>query len=143
MTAMTTAVVISALVAALLPGAEDTVSTEEPRTVRFEEMEYPLAARLTGVEGVVVIEATLDEAGHVADVRGIAGHKELIKACLANVKLWRFQLNKQRKAVVVYRFVRRGVCKLPCKSSFAFFPPNYVEVQIGNAAIDHSAETDK
>jgi TonB family protein len=47
---------------------------------------YPDAAKQNKIEGVVVVGATIDECGHVAELRPIAGPPELIPAAMTAVK---------------------------------------------------------
>jgi TonB family protein len=54
------------------------------------EVEYPDAALEKGVQGTVVVEATLDAEGVVSDARVLSGPMELRKAALASVLRWHF-----------------------------------------------------
>jgi TonB family protein len=51
---------------------------------------YPESAYKNGIEGTVTVEATLDQAGNVADARVWSGPPELRKAALESVLQWRF-----------------------------------------------------
>lgn len=51
---------------------------------------YPEAARRKGVQGSVVLEATVDASGNVSDARVITGPTELRKAALDSVLQWHF-----------------------------------------------------
>ena len=51
---------------------------------------YPEAARRKGVQGSVVLEATLDASGNVSDARVITGPTELRRAALDSVLQWHF-----------------------------------------------------
>jgi TonB family protein len=51
---------------------------------------YPEAARQSGVQGIVVVEARLDSNGNVADAHVVSGPDELRKATLASVLQWHF-----------------------------------------------------
>jgi len=51
---------------------------------------YPLSARLTRVEGTVVLELALDATGSVADARVLSGPLELRKSSLQAVLDWHF-----------------------------------------------------
>ncbi|SPF31326.1 membrane hypothetical protein [Candidatus Sulfopaludibacter sp. SbA4] len=51
---------------------------------------YPRAALEKGIQGTVVVEATLDAAGDVEDVRVVSGPAELRKPALQSVLQWRF-----------------------------------------------------
>jgi TonB family protein len=51
---------------------------------------YPEAARKAGVQGAVVVDATLDGSGNVSDARVISGPVELRRAALDSVLQWHF-----------------------------------------------------
>ncbi len=51
---------------------------------------YPKAARDKGIEGTVIVEATLDGKGNVVDARILSGPEELRRAVLESVLLWHF-----------------------------------------------------
>lgn len=53
--------------------------------------EYPPAAKLAGIEGVVIVKYVVGEDGSVRDARVLKGPPELTEACLAAVRTWRFQ----------------------------------------------------
>jgi len=55
-----------------------------------DEVEYPDTAIEKNIQGVVVVEATLDAAGEVSDARVLSGPLELRKAALQSVLQWRF-----------------------------------------------------
>ena len=60
------------------------------RLIHRDEVEYPEAAMEKGVQGTVVVEATLDADGVVADARVLSGPPELRKAALQSVLQWHF-----------------------------------------------------
>jgi outer membrane biosynthesis protein TonB len=106
------------------------VSDNEMQLQDFAEIDYPVAWEAR-IQGVVVVEAKLDEKGSVSDASALFGNPILIPDCLANVKKWSFSPNAKHLAVVVYRF------KMPCaclnnapegQHQFILQPPNYVEV---------------
>jgi len=75
---------------------------KEPRKISAPPPEYPVLARQAHVEGVVVIEAIIDERGDVVDARALSGHPLLMKAALDAVRQWKFEptyLNDQPVAV--------------------------------------------
>jgi len=51
---------------------------------------YPASARTNGIEGTVVVQATLDAAGNVSDARVMSGPEELRRAVLESVLSWHF-----------------------------------------------------
>lgn len=52
---------------------------------------YPEIAKQKKIEGVVVVSATIDECGQVADLKSISGPPELIPATLTAVKQWKYR----------------------------------------------------
>lgn len=52
---------------------------------------YPPEALAAKVQGVVVMEVTIDAAGHVRDARVLRGHAQLDKAALEAVRQWQFE----------------------------------------------------
>jgi TonB family protein len=52
---------------------------------------YPESARQKRVQGTVIVEATLDSSGNVADAHVLSGPDELRKAALLSVLQWHFQ----------------------------------------------------
>ena len=70
---------------------------------------YPTLARQTHVQGLVIIEATLDVGGSVQSARVLRGHPLLDEAALDAVRQWRYepaQLNGQPVAVIMTITVR-------------------------------------
>jgi len=116
------------------------ILNESMKTQHFEDLAYPLAARLSHVEGIVVVRLHLDEEGRVINATAISGPKALISESVANAKKWRFQPNSEEAAVIVYRFRFEGLCNLPCTSQSRYEPPNFVTVTTGNPIVDHSAQ---
>jgi len=51
---------------------------------------YPKAARDKSVQGIVIVEATLDGTGNVVDARVLSGPEELRRAALESILLWHF-----------------------------------------------------
>jgi TonB family protein len=60
----------------------------EPKRTHFVGPVYPKAARDAGIQGTVVIEATVDINGSVADAHVVRGVPELNDAALAAVRQW-------------------------------------------------------
>jgi len=74
----------------------------EPQLVKRVEPRYPPLALATHLQGVVVIDAVLDENGNVVEMKVVSGHPLLIDSAMAAVKLWKYQptyLNDQPVAV--------------------------------------------
>lgn len=125
---------------AVVAGAQSVpVFNEDLSPVYFEAFNYPLKARLSHIEGVVVVRATLDDEGRVVASEAVAGPKALIEDCLLNAKKWLFKPNTSKRAVIVYLFRIEGLCQLPCPSQFSFRPPNIATIVIGDPVVDHSA----
>jgi TonB family protein len=66
------------------------VDLEGTRVIHRDEVEYPEAAMEKGIQGTVVVEATLDADGLVSDARVLSGPPELRKAALQSVLQWHF-----------------------------------------------------
>jgi periplasmic protein TonB len=62
-----------------------------PKLVHRVAPEYPALAAMTRIHGVVVLEATVDEAGRVQDVSILRGQPILQEAAVAAVRQWRYQ----------------------------------------------------
>jgi TonB family protein len=62
-----------------------------PVKVRDVKPVYPPIALSSGVQGVVIIEATIDGGGDVVDTRVLRGQPLLDEAALDAVRQWRFQ----------------------------------------------------
>jgi TonB family protein len=127
---------ITLLSACLLHADESgTVLNEDIKPLSFETLEYPLAARLTRVQGVVVVRVTFNEEGRVTESRAVSGPKSLIADCLANSKKWRFQPNSAQTAVIIYQFRIEGLCISGCPSRSTFWPPNLITVVTGDPVV--------
>jgi TonB family protein len=81
------------------PAAVESVESDEPgvrvdlggaSVIHRDEVEYPEAAIEKGIQGTVVVEATLDADGAVGDARVLSGPPELRKAALESVLQWHF-----------------------------------------------------
>jgi protein TonB len=59
--------------------------------IRRVQPVYPDSARRSKIEGVVVLGATIDECGHVVELKPISGPPELIPATIAAVKQWQYR----------------------------------------------------
>jgi protein TonB len=68
--------------AALLP--------QPPRKIVDARPDYPAIARTAHVEGTVILEAVLDPAGRVTNVRVLQSVPLLDQAAIAAVRLWRY-----------------------------------------------------
>jgi protein TonB len=61
-----------------------------PKRIHYIAPEYPNAARDAGIQGPVVIEATIDRDGAVADAHVVSGVSELNDAALTAVRQWTY-----------------------------------------------------
>jgi protein TonB len=66
-------------------------NVKEPQSVYKPQPEYPLLARYARIEGVVEIDAIIDEQGNVVQMRAVSGHPLLITAALQAVKQWKYE----------------------------------------------------
>ncbi len=76
-----------------------------PQLIEQAPIVYPAIARAAHVEGVVVIDAQVDETGRVAGMRVISGHSLLHQAAKESLASWRYEpgsLNGQPTAMHVY-----------------------------------------
>ena len=62
-----------------------------PRLLHRVEPEYPLLAQRAFVQGVVILEATVDGGGRVDDIRVLRSHSLLDEAAVAAVRQWRYE----------------------------------------------------
>ena len=62
----------------------------EVKVLRRVEPVYPDEANRAGVEGKVVVEATVETTGEVSYARVVTGHRLLDQAALDAIKQWRF-----------------------------------------------------
>lgn len=108
---------------------DDVLEDREVRLESFQDLAYPPLARATAVQGVVVVEAKIDEAGNVDSARAISGNKTLIPDAVANAMKWKFQPNSKKRAIVVYdfRFVA-GACHDNSHSLFQLLHQNFATI---------------
>ena len=67
------------------------IEVAAPRKIRDVAPEYPELARRAGVEGVVVIDCTIEPLGLVSGVQVLSGHPLLNQAALEAVRQWRYE----------------------------------------------------
>lgn len=80
------------------------VDVAPPVKIRNVEPVYPELARRAGVEGVVIIECTIDPKGRIAGARVLRGHTLLDRAALDAVQQWVYRptlLNNAPVSVVM------------------------------------------
>jgi len=66
-------------------------SVKRPKLLKNPQPVYPPEAVKAGIEGMVVLEATIDKKGRVEAARIIDGHELLQPAALTAVKQWEFE----------------------------------------------------
>lgn len=64
---------------------------KEPVALSRPEPTYPAVARVAHVEGVVVIEAIIDERGNVTEAEAVDGPPLLVRAALEAVSEWKYE----------------------------------------------------
>jgi periplasmic protein TonB len=62
-----------------------------PRLVRRVDPEYPLIAVNAQIEGIVILEATVDKTGAVTETRVLRSHSVLDQAAVNAVEQWRYE----------------------------------------------------
>ena len=75
-----------------------------PKRVHFVEPVYPQIAITARVDGTVYLEATIDENGHVINMRVLKGHALLDAAAKEAVSKWRYSpttLNGERVPIIM------------------------------------------
>jgi periplasmic protein TonB len=66
-------------------------AVKPPRAVEVIQPNYPPVARTAHVEGVVVIDAIIDERGDVVEARAVSGPGLLIPAALKAIVQWKYE----------------------------------------------------
>jgi protein TonB len=64
---------------------------QAPRLIHRVEPEYPLIAQHAQIQGIVILEATVDRHGRVDEVRVLRSHSFLNDAAVAAVRQWRYE----------------------------------------------------
>ena len=62
-----------------------------PKALYTPPPNYPVIAKQTKIQGVVLIDAVLDEKGQVVEANVVSGHPLLIQAALDTVREWRYE----------------------------------------------------
>ena len=73
------------------PGVK--VQQDEMKVLHRTPVRYPQDALQKGIQGSVVVEATLDQKGEVTDAQVLSGPQELRKAALESVLQWHYNLD--------------------------------------------------
>jgi outer membrane biosynthesis protein TonB len=114
---------------------ERPVPDEQVNVLHFQRMDYPLYAKVRHIEGVVVVQASVDSTGQVIKAVALSGPKALLKGSVDNLRKWRFAASRQTDVIAVYWFRFSGLCEPPCPSGFEFHPPSLVIVTTGNQVV--------
>ncbi len=64
---------------------------KSPRLIKQVEPQYPLVARKAHIDGVVVIDAVIDEHGNVTEAHVVSGPGLLFPAALQAVSQWKYE----------------------------------------------------
>lgn len=75
---------------------------KDPKLIRRMEPAYPALARQVHLQGVVVIDAIIDEQGNITEMKVVSGPPLLIQAAIDAVRQWKYQptyLNEQPVSV--------------------------------------------
>lgn len=83
------------------------------RATSLPQPEYPSEARQAGIQGVVEVQITIDQAGNVIEAKAVSGHPLLRSAAVDAAREAKFQPTRkvdgtpvQVQGTVVYRFSR-------------------------------------
>ena len=108
---------------------EETQPQVQAQLLSFEDLAYPGIARVSRVQGIVVVKATVDEGGNVTDAMALLGPKALASDCLSNIKKWKFRPGSGKSALIVYEFnLDDGACHDASHSLFRLVFPNFVTI---------------
>ena len=105
------------------------IYNEDVHIVDFEHIEYPILAKRSHVQGPVVLNVQLDDAGNVAGASALSGSQLLIPDALTNIKKWRFKPNVRKGVVFVYDFrIAPHACKDDSHSLFLVVHNNLASI---------------
>ena len=77
-----------------------------PRRLAGDDPEYTALAKEARLQGVVIVETTIDEVGRVTDVAVLKGlPMGLSEAAKAAVRTWRFEPGRRGDQVVAVRYI--------------------------------------
>jgi len=92
-----------------LPGLEKALrvggAVQAPQLIGKRAQRFPLQARKAGIQGVVIVEAIVDQEGCVRHPRVLKGVPNLDGAALAAVQSWAFQPARLEGEVVAVYYV--------------------------------------
>lgn len=64
---------------------------QAPALVKRVDPVYPMIAQAAAVDGIVILDAIVDERGHIQSVKVLRGHPLLAKAAIAAVEQWEYE----------------------------------------------------
>lgn len=104
MTTAQTAIVATVLFALYLGTAKSEIAPTVPCPTHLESLVYEPIARQTSIQGDVVLEIEINDAGAVSRHRLISGHPLLAKEAEKNISSWRFRAGTAATFRVTYEF---------------------------------------
>ncbi len=108
-----------------------TVQVDEAKLLHRSSVQYPKKALANGIQGTVIIEATLDKKGEVTDARVASGPQELRGAALESVLQWHFNPEVQPSPAQIeidFALPSEGAAEGP-RPVFFQVPPGVSKVQ--------------
>ena len=84
-----------------------------------DEPEYPLVAKVAGVEGMVVLRVLIDRSGAMQEAKVVQGHPALRAAAVESLKTWRWEPIKvdgeavPASTIVAFNFVLKPGAQAP------------------------------
>lgn len=111
-------------------GRDDVVYDEEIVVLRSEELAYPHVAASARIQGIVVVEVTLNDAGEVQAAAALSGPKMLVEPSVANARRWVFKPTRSKRAILLYDF---RLDDAMCKSAVSFYMLRHPNVSIVTA----------
>ena len=64
---------------------------QAPRLIREVQPAYPVLAKETKTQGMVVLDCVIDERGNVTQMKVVSGHPLLVQAAVNAVQQWKYQ----------------------------------------------------
>lgn len=66
-------------------------NVKPPKQIYFEKPEYPEFAKAAHIQGVVIIDAVIDEHGNVVEMHALSGPGVLIPSAIRAVETWKYE----------------------------------------------------
>jgi periplasmic protein TonB len=66
-------------------------SVKPPNQIYFEKPDYPALAKVAHVQGIVIIDAVIDERGNVVELHALSGPGLLIPSAIRAVETWKYE----------------------------------------------------